>query len=177
MINSHFDEPSFQGTRGTHGNSNPKDWGLKASMRMYRNRQLSASVGLPSKIPWRIHMNSWLKLREENAAKRELMSLLFLRQRSSTKQALALGTYGGKSYASPEQRTLGVKRAPTEFDLRLSLGTLETSIPTRFLGEMEGEIGTKQMPQVMLGIDLLINPKGCPLPVALLEMDMMETYP
>lgn len=146
-------------------------------MGMYRNRQLSVGVGLPSKILWRTHMNSWLKLREEKAAKRELMSPPQSRQRSSTKQALALGTYGGKSYASPEQKTLGVKRAPTEFELRLSLGTLETFIPTRLFGEMEGEIGTKEMPQVMLGIDLVINPKGCQLPVALIEMDVEETYP
>jgi hypothetical protein len=92
-----------------------------------------------------------------------------LRLRSLTKQALELGSLRENLCISSEQRTLGVKREPTEFALRLSLRTLETFIPA--FGEMEGEIGTKQMPRVMSGIDLLVNPKGCPLPVALLEMN------
>ena len=170
MIEPHTNEPSFQGTRGNHGNSNPKDWGLKASMAMYRNHQLSIGVGLPSKIPRLIHMNSWLKLRDKNAAKRELKSPMFSRQRSPTKQALALGSHGGKSCNSLEQITLGVKREPTEFVIRLSLGTLETFIPAS--SEMKGEIGSKRKPRVMSGIDHLIKPKGCPLPVALLELDV-----
>ena len=115
-------------------------------------------------------MNSWLKLREKSAAKRELMSSLTSRQRSLTKQAPAVGTCGGNSHDSPEHIPLGVKRAPTEFVLCLSLGTLETIIPA--FGEMMGEIGRKLTPQVMLRIDRLIRPKGRPLPVALLGLDM-----
>lgn len=175
MIKPQFFEPSFQGTRGPHGDSNSKGWDSKASVGMYRNHQLSIGVGLPSKIPWRIHINSWLKLRDKSAAKRESTSPMNLRQRSLTKQASAVGTCGGKSHDSPELIPLGVKRAPTEFALRLSLGTLETFIPAS--GEMEGEIGSKPMPRVILGIDDIVNPKGCPLPVALLEMDSEETYP
>ena len=171
MIKPHIIEPSFQRTRGTHGDSDPKDWGLKAFMRMYRNHQLSIGVGLPSKIPRLINMNSWLKLRDKNAAKCEMMSLI-LRQRSPTKQALVLGTHGGKSCDSSEQTAPRVKREPTEFVLRLSLGTLETFIPA--FGEMEDKIGSKRTPRVILGIKFRneFNQKWCPLPVALLEMDV-----
>jgi hypothetical protein len=41
MIEPQMIEPSFQGARGTHGDSNSKDWGSKASMGMYRHHQLS----------------------------------------------------------------------------------------------------------------------------------------
>ena len=169
MIKPHITEPFFQGTRGTHGNSNSNNWSLKASMRTYRSHQLSIGLGLPSKIPRLINMNSWLKLREEDAAKREMMSLI-LRQRSPTKQALVLGSHGIKSCKSPEQTTPEVKRKPTEFVQRLSLGTLETFIPAS--SEIEGKIGSKLTPQVMLGIGFhKSNQKWCPLPVALLGMD------
>ncbi len=169
MVKSHTSEPSFQGTRGTHGDSNPKDWGSKASMGMYRSHQLSIGIGLPSKIPRRTNINSWWKLREEGAAKREL-TFLVTKQRSQTKQAQALGLHGMNSCISPEQITSGVKRAPTEFVIRLPLRTLETFTPAKC--EVMGEIGSKPMPRVMSGIDLMIDPKGCPLPVALLELDV-----
>ena len=149
MTKPHTIEPFFQGTRGTHGDFNLKDWSSKASMGMYRTIQLSSGVGLPSKNPWLINMNSWLKPREKRAAKQKLMSYIF-RQRCQTKQAIASGSLGGESGVSLEQMMLGVKREPTDFVIRLSLGTLETSIPA--FGEMVGEIGSKQMPQVMLGI-------------------------
>ena len=149
MTKPHIIEPFFQGTRGTHGDFNPKDWGSKAPMGMYRTIQLSSGVGLPSKNPWLINMNSWLKPREKRAAKRKLMSCI-IRQRSQTKQAIASGSLGVNSGVSPEQMMLGVKRKPTDFVIRLSLGTLETSIPA--FGEMVGEIGSKQMLQVMLEI-------------------------
>ena len=170
MIESHLFESLFQGVHGTHGDSNPKDWDSKASMRMYRNHQFSIGVGLPNKILWLIHMNLWRKLRDKNAAKRELTSSLYLRPRSPTKQALALGIYGDKSYDSPEQIAFGVKQEPTEFELRLSWRTLETFIPA--YREMESKIGSKLKPRVMSGIDMSsVNPKGCPLPVALLGMN------
>ncbi|MHA1795016.1 MAG: hypothetical protein ACTSUK_02815 [Promethearchaeota archaeon] len=50
MVKPHTTEPPFQGARGTHGDSNSKNWGSKASMGMYRIHQLSMDVGLPSKI-------------------------------------------------------------------------------------------------------------------------------
>jgi hypothetical protein len=59
MIEPQMVEPLFQGARGTHGDSNSKDWASKASMGMYRYHQLSIGLGLPSKIPWLINMNSW----------------------------------------------------------------------------------------------------------------------
>jgi hypothetical protein len=34
MIESHFIESLFQRVYGTHGDSNPKDWGSKAPMGM-----------------------------------------------------------------------------------------------------------------------------------------------
>ena len=144
MIKPQIIEPSYQRTRGTHGDSNSKDWSSKASMRMYRNRQLSTGVGLPSKNPWLIHMNSWLKPREKSAAKWELKSSI-LRQRSWTKQALASGTHGGKSCASSEHLMLGVKREPKDFDQRLLLRTLETFIPA--LARWRVRLGVSQCPK------------------------------
>ncbi|MHA1618227.1 MAG: hypothetical protein ACTSVZ_03030 [Promethearchaeota archaeon] len=137
MVKPQMIEPSFQGTRGTHGDFNSKDWGSKASMGMYRNRQLSTGVGLPSKKnPRLINMNLWQKPREEYAAKWELNSRTS-RTRSLTKLATASGTHGGKLCDSPEHLMLGVKQEPKDFELRLPLGTPITFIPARIYGEMK----------------------------------------
>lgn len=177
MVKPQMIEPSFQGTRGTHGDSNPKDWGSKASMGMYRNRQLSTGVGLPSKNPRLINMNLWQKPRNRGAAKWELNSRIS-RTRSLTKSATASGTYGERSCVSPEHLMLGVKQEPKDFELRLPLGTPITFVPARIYGEMKEKIGSKLMPQVILRIGLLTktDQKWCPLPVALLEMDVRRTY-
>ena len=77
MIEPQTIEPPFQGTRGTHGNSNSKDWGLKAPMGTYRHHQLSIGLGLPNKIPRLINMNSWLKLREKKCCETRVDIFLF----------------------------------------------------------------------------------------------------
>lgn len=176
MVKPQTIEPSFQGTRGTHGDSNPKDWTSKASMGMYRNHQLSIGVGLPSKNPRLINMNLWQKPRDRRAAKWEFTRTS--RTRSLTKSATASGTHCGKLCDSPEHLMLGVKQESKDFELRLPLGTPITFIPARIYGEIKEKIGSKLMPQVMLRIGLFTetDQKWRPLPVALLEINMRKTY-
>ncbi len=80
------------------------------------------------------------------------------------------------SYFSLEQTMLGVKREPTDLDLRSHYGTLETFF-SLLLNEKEGEIGIKRMPWVMPRIDLLVNPRGCRLPMTLIDKDVLVICP
>ncbi|MHA1996502.1 MAG: hypothetical protein ACTSU9_00185, partial [Promethearchaeota archaeon] len=139
--------------------------GSKARVVTYRNLYLQAGVGLASKDSWLINMNSWLKPREKKAAKVEMTCPTFQGPRSQTKQAMASGTRAGISRASLGQMMLGVKREPKSPVPRSRQGTPETLVPARAPREVRGEIGSKRMPRVMPGIDLVVNPKGCRLPV------------
>ena len=178
-MNSHTNEPPFQGARGIHDDSVSKERDSKAFMEMYRNHNLSCGVGLTSKDSWSININLWQKLREKRAAKRELMSFKNSRLRSLTKMAIASGACGGKSLVSPELMMLGVKQGSTSPVIHSRLGTLGTFIPARLFGEMEDKIGRKQRLGVMPKIDdyYIINSKECQFPMTLLEMELRETYP
>ena len=145
-MKSYPNKPSFQGTRDIYGDLGFNDQDSKASIETYRTRQFPMGAGLVSINPWLIDMNSWLKPREKKAAKWDLNCSL-IEQRSLTKMALASGIYGGRSYTSLEQMMFGVKREPTDLDLRSHYGTLETFFS--LLNEKEGEIGMKRMPWVM----------------------------
>jgi hypothetical protein len=179
IVNSHINEPPFQGARGIHDDSIPKRWSSKAFIKMYRNHKLSCGVGLTSKDSWSININLWQKLREKRAAKRELMPFRNSRLRSLTNMAIASGACGIKSLVSPELTMLGVKQGSTSPVIHSRLGTLGTFVPARFFGEMEDKIGRKLMLGVMpeIGNFYVANPKGCQFLMTLLEMELRETYP
>ncbi|MBW1739138.1 MAG: hypothetical protein JRJ69_16790, partial [Deltaproteobacteria bacterium] len=152
----------IQRARGTGGDSYPKDKGSKASAGTYRTHQLSVGVGQAKKNPRLINMNSWLKPREKRAAKREL-NVGNLDYAARPKKAMASGVYGGISYAKLGRMVPGVKREPKGSVKCSFYRTSETLLPVS--DERRGEIGIKRMFLVMQEIDLMVNPKGCPLPV------------
>jgi hypothetical protein len=175
-MKSYSNKLSFQGTCDIYGDFGSKDQNSKASIEKYRTRQFPMGAGPVSINPWLINMNSWLKPREKKAAKWELNCPCIMGQRSSTKMALASGIYGRKSYTSLEQTMLGVKREPTDLDLRSQYRTLETFF-SLVLNEKEGEIGRKRMPWVTPRINLLVNPQGCRLPMTLFDKDVLVICP
>ena len=128
-------------------------------------------------------MNPWLKPREKSAAKGELNgSSVIWESRSLTKMAMASGTCAIKSHVSVGQMMLGVKRAPKGLDrnTRSHYGTLGTSrsyVCQSTAYEGEDKIGMKQMPRVMPRIDRMVNPRGRPLPMTLLDTDGVVIYP
>ena len=169
-------EPLIQRARGTCGDSRPKDGGSKASAGMYRTRQLPVGVGLANRNPRLTNMNSWLKPREKRAAKGKLSSPKF-GTRSQTKKATASGARGGNSRAKFGQRMPGVKREPKGSIDRSWYGTPETLLPAYSFSERRGEIGMKRMLWVTPEIGLLVDPKGCPLPVTSRIEEMRGIYP
>ena len=170
-------KPLIQGASDTRGDSRPKDGGLKASAGMYRTRQLPVGVGLVSENPRLTNMNSWLKPREKRAAKGKLSSFQKIRTRSQTKKAMVSGVRGIKSRIKLGQMVPGVKREPKGSICRSWHGTPETLPPARG-GERRGEIGMKRMLRVMPEIDrILVNPKGCPLPVTSRLEEAQVIYP
>jgi len=176
-MKSYQDKPPFQGARGNHGDCNSKGCNSKASMVTYRTRQFPIGVGLASINPRVIHMNLWLKPREKGAAKRELnSSSKRLGLRSRNKTSMVSGACGGNSHFSLGQTMPGVKQDSKDLVLRSLYRTLETFFSSIY-NESEGEIGSKPMPRVVPGIDLLVNPRGRRLPMTLNDKDTVVIYP
>jgi len=168
-VKFHFNEPPIQGARGIHAGSCPKGEGSKARVVTYRTRDPRAGVGLASKDSWLTRVNSWLKPRERKAAKPGMERPARAGLRSRTKMATVPGGSAGKSRAPLGRTVPGVKREPTSPVPRSRQGTPETLVLVCIANETRGEIGSKRMPRVMPGIGLMANPKGCPLPVTLIE--------
>src|SRR6056297_535504 len=180
-MKSYQDKPPFQGARGNHGDCNSKGCNSKASMVTYRTRQFPIGLGLASINLRVIHMNLWLKPREKRAAKRELnSSSKRLGLRSRNKTSMVSGACGGESHFSLGQTMPGVKQDSKALVLRSLYRTLETFFSTFFssiYNENEGESGSKPMPRVVPGIDLLVNPRGRRLPMTLNDKGMLVIYP
>ena len=70
---------------------------------------------------------------------------------------------GIESHYSLERMMSGVKREPKGSVKCSFYRTSETLLPVS--DERRGEIGIKRTFLVMQEIDLMVNPKGCPLPV------------
>ena len=175
-MKSNLKKSLFQGAHGNRADSDPKGRGSKAYTVTYQNPNLHMGVGPASKDSWLTNINSYLKPREEKAAKLKMKCPAKARPRSLTKQATVPGPCGGRSHVSPERTAPGVKREPKSSVPRSRQGTPETLPPAALPGEGRGEIGSKRMPGVTPGIGpTWASPKGRRLPATPSWNGSMET--